>query len=136
MFRPFKSPLFPPIRTTHTPQKNCNATSSLSRSSPALPLNVEIPKRKRQCYTLETKQQVYVAVKEKGLKYADAAVRFHIMGGKSAVQNIVKGGPYDHFHGMKRMRVVPSIMIRLEDQIFEDAIHIRNNKFPVSRMVN
>jgi hypothetical protein len=69
------------------------------------------------------------------LKYADAAAQFGIAGGKSAVQNIVKGGPYEAFIGFKRQRMVPPSVFEIEVKLVDQAIILRNRHLPVSRLV-
>ena len=116
------------------------SSSSHTGDIPALPHTLALStetrnKKKRKSYTFETKQAVYDAVKTGGLKYADAAAQFGIAGGKSAVQNIVKGGPYETFIGFKRQRKVPSSVFEIETKLVDQAIILRNRHLPVSRLV-
>jgi hypothetical protein len=57
-----------------------------------------------------------------GLKNTDAAAQFCIARGKSAVQNIVKSGPYETVLGFKRQRMVPSCVFEIETKFVDQAI--------------
>ena len=73
-------------------------------------------KKKKPTCTLEVKDAVYKAVKRDGmsLSLAHIASVFGISGGKSAVQKIVLGGPYDQLVGFQRCKPTSCISWRLQ----------------------
>jgi hypothetical protein len=143
MFNRFRSPFIlpqPPPQSPPSPIPPTTPISSHTVDIPALPHSLALSaetsnKKKRKSYTFETKQAVYNAVKTDGLKYAEAAAQFGIAGGKSAVQNIVKSGPYGEVLGFKRQRMVPSCVFEIENRLVEQAIILRNRHLPVTRLV-
>jgi hypothetical protein len=124
MFNRFRSPFIQPQPPPQSPPSPIPLTTPISSHTvdiPALPHSLALSaetsnKKKRKSYTFETKQAVHNAVKTDGLKYADAAAQFGIAGGKSAVQNIVKSGPYETLLGFKRQRMVPSCVFEIENR--------------------
>ena len=91
-------------------------------------------KKKRSAYTFEVKNAVYKVVKRDGVSLAYAASAFFgISGGKSAVQNIVLGGPYNQLVEFQRCRFTSHIMLQLETTVMEKAMLLRRQNLPVSR---
>ena len=97
--------------------------------------SVVTAKQKRSAFTFEVKDAVYKAVKRDGMSLAYAASVFGISGGKSAVQNIVLGGPIDQLMGFQRRRFTSHIMLQLETTVMEKAMLLRRQNLPVSRLV-
>ena len=137
MFKPFRSPILPPIELSSPPTKKICISRCVSNAEPQfLQPNlhpVVTAKKKRSAYTFEVKDAVYKAVKRDGMSLAHAASAFQISGGKSAVQNIVLGGPYDELVGFQRCRFTSHIMLQLETTVMEKAMLLRRQNLPVSR---
>ena len=121
MFKPFRSPILPPIQMSSPPSKKC------------LMLN----HKKKRCsqHTSEVKNAVYIAVKRDGMSLAHIAAVFGIPRGKSAVQNIVINELCDQLVGYQRCRFTSHIMLQLETTVMEQPMLLRRQNSPMSRLV-
>ena len=134
MSRRFQSPQIRPLLSSDTRASKNTCIPSNTGEIQALPQSVLSLKKKRKAYDFETKQKVYEAVSIEKLKYSEVAALYGIRA-KESVRNIVKKGPYIDMQGLKRQRRIPSILVRLEKMVFQNAVQIRNNNITLSRQV-
>ena len=97
IFKPFRSPILPPIQLSSPPSKKIRISSCVSNAAPQLLQpnlhSVVTAKKKRLARTFQVKDAVYKAVKGDGMSITHAASVFGISGGKLASRELFFLGP-------------------------------------------